>query len=83
MDCDHFSTLSFPKPKEVLYEIWEKLAQQLQKGSRLKMLTDDGQKVITIASSGELKMRSHETPKYQNTTEIPVKNIGIPVKDAY
>ena len=71
MDCDHFSNFSFPQPKEAPYEIWAKLAQGLQRRSRLKMLTDgrtdgrtdartdDGRKVITIAhpehSSGELK----------------------------
>ena len=63
-DRDHFSNLSFLQPKEAPYEIWVKLAQQLQRRSCLKMLTngwtDDGWKVITIAhpehSSGELKM---------------------------
>ena len=63
MDCDHFSNILFPHPKEAPYEIRAKLAQQLQRRSRLKMLTDersdDGRKVITIAhpehSSGELK----------------------------
>ena len=62
-DRDHFSNLSFPHPKEAPYEIWAKLAQRLQRRSRLKMLTDgrtdDGRKVITRAhpeqSSGELK----------------------------
>ena len=65
---DHFSNLSFPQPKEAPNEIWAKLAQRLQKRSRLKMLTDartdrrmdNGQKVITIAhpehSSGEPKI---------------------------
>ena len=28
-----------------------------------------------------MSYRGHESPKYRNTTEIPVKNIGIPVKD--
>ena len=37
---DHFSNLSFPHPKEAPYEIWAKLAQRLQRRSRLKMLTD-------------------------------------------
>ena len=68
MDCDHFSNLSFPQPKEAPYEIRAKLADQgIQRRSRLKMLTDgwrhgrtdDGRKVMTIAhhehSSGELK----------------------------
>ena len=67
-DRDHFSNFSFPHPKEAPYEIRAKLAQRLQRRSRLKMLTDgrtdgrkdDGRKVITIAhpeqSSGELKM---------------------------
>ena len=36
MNCDHFSNLSFPQPKEVPYEIWAKLAQRLQRRSRLK-----------------------------------------------
>ena len=57
-----------PHPKEAPYENWAKLAQRLQRSSRLKMLTDgrtdgrmdDGRKVITIAhpeqSSGELKI---------------------------
>ena len=36
----HFSNLSFPHPKEAPYEIWAKLAQRLQRRSRLKMLTD-------------------------------------------
>ena len=39
-DRDHFSNLSFPHPKEAPYEIWAKLAQRLQRRSRLKMLTD-------------------------------------------
>ena len=46
MDRDRFSNLSFPYPKEAPYEIWAKLAQQLQRRNRLKMLTDrhtDGQ----------------------------------------
>ena len=34
MDCNHFSNLSFPQPKEAPYEIWAKLAQQLQRRSR-------------------------------------------------
>ena len=40
MDRDHFSNLSFPQPKEAPYEIWAKLAQQLQRRNRLKILTD-------------------------------------------
>ena len=36
MNCDHFSNLSFPQPKEAPYEIWAKLAQRLQRRSRLK-----------------------------------------------
>ena len=36
----HFSNLSFPQPKEDPYEICAKLAQWLQRRSRLKMLTD-------------------------------------------
>ena len=71
LDRDHFSNFSFPHPKEAPYEIWAKLAQRLQRRSRLKILTDgridgrtdartdDRRKVITIAhpeqSSGELK----------------------------
>ena len=63
MDHNHFSNFSFPQPKEAPYEISAKLAQGLQRRSRLKMLTDartdDGRKVIIIAhpehSSGELK----------------------------
>ena len=35
-DHDHFSNLSFPHPKEASYEIWAKLAQRLQRRSRLK-----------------------------------------------
>ena len=66
MDCDHFSNFSFLLPKEAPYEIWAKLAQGLQRRSRLKMLTDgradawtdNRRKMITIAhpehSSGEL-----------------------------
>ena len=64
MDRDHFSNFSFPQPKEAPYEIRAKLAQGLQRRSRLKMLTDGrthGRKVITIAhpehSSGELKIQ--------------------------
>ena len=38
--CNHFSNYLFPQPKEAPYEIWAKLAQGLQKRSRLKMLTD-------------------------------------------
>ena len=66
-DRDHFSNLAFPQPKEAPYEILAKLAQDLQRRSRLKMLmdgrtthvrTDDGRKVITIThsehSSGEI-----------------------------
>ena len=58
----HYSNLPFPQPKEAPYEIWAKLAQGLQRRSRLKMLTeDDGRKVITIThsehSSGELKKK--------------------------
>ena len=37
--CDHFSNLSFPQPKEAPYEIWAKLAQMLQRRSRLKFWT--------------------------------------------
>ena len=37
---DHFSNFSFPHPKEAPYEIWAKLAQRLQRRSRLNMLTD-------------------------------------------
>ena len=33
---DHFSNLSFPQPKEAPYEICAKLAQRLQRRSRLK-----------------------------------------------
>ena len=71
MDRNHFSNFSFPQPKEAPYEIGAKLAQELQRISHLKMLTDgrtdgrtdarmdDGRKVITIAhpehSSDELK----------------------------
>ena len=33
---DHFSNLSYPQPKKALYEIWAKLAQRLQRRSRLK-----------------------------------------------
>ena len=36
---NHFSNLSFPKPKKVSYEIWAKLAQRLQRRSRLKFWT--------------------------------------------
>ena len=39
-DCDHFSNPLVPQPKEAPYEIWAKLAQWLQRRSRLKMLTD-------------------------------------------
>ena len=61
---NHFSNLLIPQLKEAPYDIWAKLAQQLQRKSRLNMLTDgwmdDGQKVITIAhpehNSGELKI---------------------------
>ena len=35
-NLDHFSNLSFPQPKEAPYEIWAKLAQRLQRRSRLK-----------------------------------------------
>ena len=74
-DRDHFSNLSFPRPKEAPYEIRAKLAQRFQKRSRLKMLTDwrtegrmdDGRKVITIAhpehSSGELKTKQNKNTK--------------------
>ena len=57
-DHGHFSNFLFPQPKEAPYEIWAKFAEELQRRSRLKMLTDDGQEVIFIAhpehSSGEL-----------------------------
>ena len=36
MNRDHFSNLSFPQPKEAPYEICAKLAQWLQRRSRLK-----------------------------------------------
>ena len=36
---DHFSKLSFPQPKKAPYEIWAKLAQRLQRRSRLKFWT--------------------------------------------
>ena len=36
---DHFSNLSFPWLKKAQYEIWAKLAQRLQRISRLKLLT--------------------------------------------
>ena len=36
---DRFSNLSFPQPKEAPYEIWAKLAQRLQRRSRLKFWT--------------------------------------------
>ena len=49
MDCDHFSNFSFPLPKEAPYEIWAKLAQGLQRRSRLKMLTDGGADAWTDA----------------------------------
>ena len=39
-NCYHFSNFSFPHPKEAPYEIWAKLAQRLQRRSRLKMLMD-------------------------------------------
>ena len=38
-NCDHFSNLSFPHPKEAPYEIWAKLAQRLQRRSCLKFWT--------------------------------------------
>ena len=40
-DRYHLSNFSFPHPKEAPYEIWAKLAQRLQRRSRLKMLTDE------------------------------------------
>ena len=39
-DRDHFSNFSFPHPKEASYEILAKLAQRLQRRSRLKMIRD-------------------------------------------
>ena len=39
MDCDHFSNLLFPQPKEAPHKIWETLAQRLQRRSRLKFST--------------------------------------------
>ena len=39
MNCDHFSNLLFPLPKEAPYEIWAKLAQRLQRRSCLKFWT--------------------------------------------
>ena len=39
-DRDHFINFSFPNPKEAPYEILAKLAQGLQRRSRLKMITD-------------------------------------------
>ena len=36
---NHFSNLSFPQPKEAPCEIWAKLAQRLQRRSRLKFWT--------------------------------------------
>ena len=40
-DGEHFINLSFPQPKEALYEIWAKLAQWLQRRSCLKLITDE------------------------------------------
>ena len=40
MDCDLFSNFLFPQPKKAPHEIGAKLAQGLQRRSRLKMLTD-------------------------------------------
>ena len=83
-DRNHFSNLSFPQPKEAPYEIWAKLAQGLQRRSRLKLLkdgrtdgrTDDGRKVITIAhleqSSGELNMFTPVNPFFLYMT------LGLP-----
>ena len=39
MDCDHFSNLSFPGPKEAPHEIWATLARRLQCRSHLKFST--------------------------------------------
>ena len=39
-DRNHFSNPSFPQSMEAPYETWAKLAQRLQRRSRLKMLTD-------------------------------------------
>ena len=62
-DCDHFSNLSFPHPKEAPYEIWAKLAQRLQRSFENVNWPTDAQKVITIAhpeqSSGELKRTTY------------------------
>ena len=40
MDRDHFSNFSFSESKEALYEILAKLAQELQRRNRLKIITD-------------------------------------------
>ena len=39
-DQDHWNKVSFPHPKESLYEIWVQLAQWFQRRRCLKMLTD-------------------------------------------
>ena len=45
-NCDHFSNLSFPLPKEAPYEIWAKLSQRLQRRSCLKFWTFSPYKCI-------------------------------------
>ena len=44
MNRNYFRNLLFPQPKEAPYEIWAKLAEQFQRRSRLKMLTDGRKK---------------------------------------
>ena len=39
--------------------------------------------VVAAVGNDRVVERSRESPKYRNTTEIPVKNIGIAVKDTY
>ena len=53
-DRDHFSNFAFPHPKEAPYEILAKLAQRLQRRSRLKMITDgrtDGRRTKSDAKN--------------------------------
>ena len=64
-DRNHFSNLSFPQPKEAPYEIWAKLALQLQRRSRLKMLLDGQRTKSDHNSSGELKSQFYVHPQRQ------------------
>ena len=64
MDSNHFSSLSFPCPREAPYEIWATLAQRFQKRSHLKFSTFFPYKCIRkqtwpYRKKGQISMYNH------------------------